>query len=387
MKPPRCGPVIIALLPTCVVFGADAPGDLTRDAFHQTWSLVKLYENPANPYIQQLSLTGRLHLDFAWVEGTQTQNPGAEDSSDSYDFAGLRRLRSGFKATVFRDFTAHIEGEFDTNEDPAYQRLTDAYLGWLASKAFGIKVGKQGMPFTLDGATSSKELLTVDRNNLSNNLWFTNEYASGASAGGKIGNWSYFGGGFSQGTDNGELGRFDSGTTWIASVGYDLSEHLPGNKTDIRLDYIHNEANSAPQMFVNRNLGNIVSLNFRHERDAFGLHGDIAAAEGFGSQPDVCGFAVMPYFNINDKLQAVLRYTFVRSSGDDGVRFGRYESAAFGGQRGDEYQEVYGGLNYYIFDHKLKLQTGLQYASMRDRANNGGSFNGWSWTSGLRIAW
>jgi phosphate-selective porin OprO/OprP len=44
-------------------------------------------------------------------------------------------------------------------------------------------------------------------------------------------------------------------------------------------------------------------------------------------------------------------------------------------------------MNYYLYGHKLKLQTGLQYADMRDRAADGGKYTGWSWTTGFRISW
>lgn len=56
-------------------------------------------------------------------------------------------------------------------------------------------------------------------------------------------------------------------------------------------------------------------------------------------------------------------------------------------QRGDEYNEVYLGLNYYFYGHKLKLQTGWNYSWMCDSAKNGGKFDGWGWTTGLRVSW
>ena len=35
--------------------------------------------------------------------------------------------------------------------------------------------------------------------------------------------------------------------------------------------------------------------------------------------------------------------------------------------RGDRYQEIYLGANYYFYGHKLKLQSGAQWADMDDR--------------------
>ena len=55
--------------------------------------------------------------------------------------------------------------------------------------------------------------------------------------------------------------------------------------------------------------------------------------------------------------------------------------------RGDRYNELYFGANYYFFGHKLKLQSGLQYADMNDRARDGGDYSGLSWITGLRVSW
>ena len=44
-----------------------------------------------------------------------------------------------------------------------------------------LTVGKQSLPFTQEGATSSKELITIDRSNLANNIWFSQEYMPGVS--------------------------------------------------------------------------------------------------------------------------------------------------------------------------------------------------------------
>ena len=54
-----------------------------------------------------------------------------------------------------------------------------------------LTVGKQGVPFTMDGATSSKELLTIDRSNLANNIWFPQEYIPGVSVSGRRAPWVY----------------------------------------------------------------------------------------------------------------------------------------------------------------------------------------------------
>jgi phosphate-selective porin OprO and OprP len=385
----RLAPLVALAAPfSTVVSAAEKPADPLTEAFDDAWSLVKLYENPNNPVIQKLAFTGRLQLDYVAIEGQGDPTAGVTNTDIDYDFGGWRRLRGGFKATVFKDFTLHGEGDFNPDEAPVYQRLTDAYIAWGPCDAFEVKVGKQGMGFTLDGSTSSKELLTIDRNNLSNNLWFTNEYLPGITVGGSINKWLYTVGLFSQGEEDKEFGNFDSGTTWMASIGYDLSSVTGGEESVVALDYMFNEETpSTPSLFSNRSLGQVVSLNFRYEKDAFGFRGDLAHGDGFLGQSDMWGLVLMPYFNITDKLQAVFRYTYLNSDDLDGIRFARYETFPMNGTRGDKYHEAYAGLNYFFYGHKLKLQTGLQFTSMSDDANNGGAFDGWSWTTGLRLSW
>jgi phosphate-selective porin OprO/OprP len=41
----------------------------------------------------------------------------------------------------------------------------------------------------------------------------------------------------------------------------------------------------------------------------------------------------------------------------------------------------------FFYGHKLKWQTGLQYTRMDDEADDGGEYDGWGITTGLRIYW
>lgn len=372
--------------PTTALAGNES--DAFKSFCDDAWGAMTLYSDSNNPYLQKLAFTGRLHLDYAHVVGDGTRPAPLGTSDLSWDEFNVRRLRAGFKATLFKDFTAHVEGDFDLEEDPVYLRLTDAYIGWKHSDALNIKVGKQSIGYTLDGSTSSKELLTIDRNNLTNNLWFTYEYVPGITAGGKVGNWVYNTGVYTQGGEDGEFGDFDGGTAWLASVGYDFSEKLGADEALLTLDYVYNEETpSTPPLFTNRSLGQIVSLNFRYQKDDFGFRTEIAGGDGFLGQADTLGFNIMPFYNFTDKLQGVLRYTFIESDGDNGLRMTSYESSAVNGGKGDQYQELYAGLNYFLYGHKLKLQTGLSFLSMRDQADDGGAFDGLSWITGIRVAW
>ena len=94
----------------------------------------------------------------------------------------------------------------------------------------------------------------------------------------------------------------------------------------------------------------------------------------------------MPSYDITPHIQLVFRYTYLKSVDNNGVRLGRYENEIVKG-RGDEYNEIYGGLNVFFYGHKLKWQTGLQYSTMKDAADDGGEYEGWGLTTGLRVSW
>ncbi|MEO0541550.1 MAG: hypothetical protein AAFZ80_11900 [Cyanobacteria bacterium P01_A01_bin.105] len=105
----------------------------------------------------------------------------------------------------------------------------------------------------------------------------------------------------------------------------------------------------------------------------------MALEEGEG---DVFGLVLMPYYDLTDRLEAVLRYTFSSSSAHDGLNVqSRYERAAAGRLKGDEYHAIYAGLNYYICGDKLKLMNGIEYSDISGSDDN--SF--WSYLTGVRM--
>ena len=114
-------------------------------------------------------------------------------------------MRLGPRVTLFRTLTFHSEVELNPQEaDPLYLRFTDLYVQWSRNSRLAVTVGKQGVLFTMDGSTSSKELLAIDRSNLSNNMWFPQEYMPGVSVSGRKAPWSYRAGMYSAGSANRE---------------------------------------------------------------------------------------------------------------------------------------------------------------------------------------
>ena len=353
------------------------PAENGPSTYDQIWRFARWYDNEDNPVVQSVLFSGRFQVDYASVDADGGQGHHSEWN--------VRRFRFGAKAQLFERFTLHSEAEFNPQEaDPFYMRLTDTYLQWSRNPGLQITVGKHSAPFTADGATSSKELLTIDRSNLTNNIWFTQEYFPGVSVTGERSDWVYRAGLYSAGGRNREFGDFKGSVFFLGVVGYDLADRLDVREGLLTVDYVYQDED--PENTFTQSLGRVLSVSFRLDTGRWGLHTDVSTAAGYSRQSDLWGVMAMPFYSVTDRLQLVARYTFLESETLNGVRLARYESQLVSG-RGDEYHELYAGLNYYFYGHKLKFQSGLQFADMNDQADDGGAYEGVAWTSGLRVSW
>lgn len=347
----------------------------STDGFDRWWSHATLYNQPNSQSLDKLALSGRLQAETAFFDADQ----------GDYDDSRWRRFRFGFKASLFQHWVFHMEGDFDLNNEPGdnYSRLTDSYIGWYPNKRLAVKVLKQSAGFTLDGATSSKKLLTLQRNNLTNNLWFTAEYFTGATISGTaLDDWKYKAGVFSS-ADSDEISDFDASYFSLLSLGRDFSSQLGLKQATVRLDYIYNDEDAEANT---RDFSHVVSLSSQWQQGNWGLRTDLSAGDGYDGQSDIWGLVIMPFYDFTQHLQAVLRYSYISSKDDNGIRLGRYENEVVSG-RGDDYREFYTGFNVFLYGHKLKWQTGLQYTIMDDSADDGGEYDGWGVGTGLRVSW
>lgn len=342
--------------------------------FDDIWGLATLYKNKENPFLQSVALFGRLQADAAFFDANQGE----------FEELLWRRFRTGAKAKFYHQFILQAEVEYDLNNHaPLYERITRANLGWSPTGDWTLTAGKLSAGFTLDGATSSTELIRMERSLLSSNLWFPGEYHTGAQLDGKAGEWIYTVGGYSSG-GNSEFGTLGAGYFGLLSLGRDFGKTLGLDKALVRLDYVNNDPHEDNTGTLD--LAQIISLNGKFEQGKFGLWTDVAAGDGYLGQSDLFAVAIMPFYNITDQWQAVLSYNYVTSADPNGVRLDRYESKIVKG-RSDEVHEFYAGLNYYLYGHKLKWQTGLEYTTAADSANDGGEYDGWGVTTGIRLSW
>ncbi len=343
--------------------------------FDQAWRIPTIYKGDSTDVLNEVRIVGRFHLDNYVLDSN------IADDSDLV----VRRTRLGVRAKLFGKLDAHVQGDFNLEGGgPFYSRLTDAYLAWKFNDAATLTVGKQSTEFTLDGATSSNRLLAIDRSNINQNFGIATEYLPGVTLGGKSGKWTYKAGIYSGGRDNGEFGKFDAGYAIIASAGHDFGKQIGVKSAVLRVDYMYNKPDAGSDFL--RRFEHTAALIAIIEQSNWGIRAEAVFADGSLGQSDGRGASIMPWVNLNKKFQLVGRLTHMTSANPNGLRFSRYENVATPG-RGDRYNEAYAGVNYYIYGHNLKLQSGLTYANMRDRANDRGAYDGITWTTGLRISW
>lgn len=355
--------------------------------YDNVWSVANLYENKESSGLQKLALSGRLHIDAAHFEADEANG---SNKTDEFEDANFRRLRFGFKGQIADNWSFNVEADLDINDQApdTYKRLTDAYVAWTYGESLKIKALKQSAGFTMDGATSSKKLYTLQRNNLTNNLWFTKEYFTGVSASGKLNsNWSYKAGVFSSNNDD-EIAIEDANTFVLTHLTYKFGETSFADKLSVSLDYVYKDKDGGSDTSKDNapNHENVVSLSSKMKIGKFGLDSEYAFGEGYDGQSDLWGIVIMPHFDFTSKFQGVLRYTYMESDDSEGIKLGRYENK-IGGEKGDEYQEFYTGLNYYFYGQKLKVQAGVQYTEMDDSVNEASRYEGWGITTGLKMYW
>lgn len=341
--------------------------------YDQIWGLATLYKNKDNPVIQELKLRGRYHGQYHWTDSDQGDDDGWED----------RRSRLGIDVKLFNQFDLRVDAQSSDEFDPFYNGLVDAYIKWRPSKEFNLTVGRQKPQIGYyDFLQSTNTQPTFERSQIFNQLRV--DRVVGAVVGGKIGNFTYQAGIYSNDIDL-EFGQFDAGIAFGAGIGYDFKEALGVKKADWRFDWLHSDIKAETNV-LNR-YENLFSSTFWVQDGRIGLVAEGFAGAGLGA--DVFGFFIQPTFDlVPDKLQLVGRYSFADGDGPDSVYAqSRYERAVpniTGGGRGERYHAGYLGLQYFIYGDKLKLLAGAEYADV-DGGGNGGDYNGWTYLTGVRF--
>src|SRR5262245_1728824 len=348
-----------------------------KGLYERLWEASRLYENEDNSVLQALSIIGRYNGQYWSVNADHGNADGWEN----------RRFYVGAEAVLFHDFTVQAQMRFSENFDPVYDGLYQAFVKWSPNEPITLVAGRLDFLFAgLERSISSTKIATFERGLLVNQLLPGGVVGAGGK--GQSGELSYRAGVFS-GSIEQEFTSFAGGFGAVAGAGYELP--LFYAEGSLHLDYLYNNGN--PSNNALKPYDHVISLWHQGRTGPFGLGVDLTFGHGLDARPAVFGVTVLPTYvfatNVvrkGDALQAVLRYQFATSDGDNGLQLQqRYEQEVVPGGSGNQYQAVYLGLNYLIFGDRFKLMTGAEYSTMLDSAHDGGAFQGWTYCAGVRV--
>jgi phosphate-selective porin len=345
-----------------------------------------IFVQPKQSAVTELKVRGRMHYQFGYSSAD-------ESGYSDYSTHEFRRLRLGASGKLLDDWKFELQGNI--LPDSSSTSLHSAYIDYTGWDGLNLSFHKDRPRFGAELKTSSSNIKTVERSNLSNLV--DPKQITGMSLAGDMGifNWQV-------GSYNGELGRnqetTDLGNEGVpeyavnASLGVDLSEVVGVDRFAMRLDYIYNSDDDDLGSNALNSYEDLIAASID-----FGIGGFSIAAEyiqaDLHNDGDLSGFWIMPSLMLTEKLEAVVRYENIEA--EDGAtirhqsRYARRNVASdvgttsLGSIRGEEYWAVYGGLNYYI-NKSVKLMFGAEYADLDD-TNTGDSISAITGFSALRL--
>lgn len=363
------GTAVSAKTPADAGPAAAAPKD--QSSYDRIWNLAALYESKTG-FLNKLSLTGRYHGQF-WSADS--------DTGHEYDWEN-RRIRAGLKGKFLQNFEFNVQADLNPEANPVYTGLTDAYLAWKPSDAFHLTIGKHPTDFTLEGSTSSNNILTFERSLAVNQVWPNPEYITGIMMNGEISHFLYQAGIYAADQQK-EFTEFSGGAGYLLSVGYDFAEAAGLDEGVVKLDLFYNDGDAGNTAL--RPYETTESLNINLKKGPVGFAADVILAQGLEGASDFWGLVLMPSYDFSKKWQAVARYQFAHAEEADGLSAARRYEREAGGGKGDTYHAGYVGINHYLYGHKLKLMGGVEYAQLSGGSGHG--YEGWTALAGVRVSW
>ena len=359
-----------------------------KSALDKLWDLPVLYKNDKNPIIEELDFTGRFQLDWFGIDSNKTKTFKQGD----IDYTEIRRFRLGIDSWFFNRHL-QLKATVDTalasfhKQAVFYNRMTDLYLNYKFSDALQVRAGKFEPHFGFDREYSDNLHKFFERSVFDEQFFNNtgNDYVTGASVLGKIGNWGYQAAVFSN-MVNKEFGTFNGGSSELFEVSYDFSKVMGSDKALWAADYMHMDLNGQSNVF--NTMHNAFATYFDYQQGRFGLVTQVGYGNGTTAKGDLYSFMVMPtYYIIPDKLEVIARYQYGTSDKPNGITTQNRQISTVGKFTGDTYNSAYVGLNYYLYGQKAKFMVGGQYDELTGGTGKNANYRGWTTLVGFRVFW
>ncbi len=321
---------------------------------------------PANRNIKDLQIRGRVQTQFGY---TDVDN---DVGSDDYSTFEVRRARIGLRGTLFQNVRAQVEANLVPGEDLS---MRSAFLQLREQDIPHIKVGYDKPWFGFEENTSSAEILTVERTLIGNTL--APGPVTGLGVEHSLGILGLRGGIYTDRDNRNADGTSDY--LFNVSAEVTLDEMVgEGNALRIRADYLNSD---DPGGNAGGTFDDAYSLSVHAKAGSFDFRAEYMLGDKDGNE--ISGWYIMPSLYLTEKLQAVVRLEMTESDRAGGLNSqSRYVRRAPGASlgaveatddtpavnpfRGDDYQAIYVGLNYYFANHSNKLMAGVELSTMKN---------------------
>jgi len=324
--------------------------DSSTSIYDEIWDNAVIFGDRENTSELSVKLRGRYH-----GQGFNVDGDGAQDSSWEH-----RRIRLGADVNINEKWTFGFDFNMKRDEqDDTIENFDFISVSYKWSENTEISFGKlRRGSLTREDSTSSNNILTLERSQLTSRFFVDN--LGGVYVEHETGDWTIGGGILNGNTEEDmRLPTLQGAMLLQANAAKQINDN-----TEVRFDYLYNPGdpdNNDVQPYEH-----MMSLNSESQFGKFGFITDLIYAAALPeASGDLYGFVFMPHYMLTPKLQIVGRYTWSGSDTDNGIRLlNRYDRRAVpeGFERGDKHQAVYFGLNYYLYGHKLKLMSGVEYS-------------------------
>lgn len=364
------------------------------------WSRAVLFEDESNPWVQQLAIMGLYQWNGSWgtaeVEGAPNVN---------LDTTRTRRARLGARMKIFGNTEVEAVGEFAG--DANFQRLERLKGRTRVLPNHYVDYGKFRPTFGIEQSKDPEQLLTPERTLLASMLM--PDSTLGIMFSQDCDSWDWGIGWFSGAQDRYIPGIQGDGFI-VANLAYNGAERLEDGsvmRTRWHLDYIYNmdgkdsrsiprykvggrlAANGAQRILRNPSFRHLVSTGVELEGDRFAFEGDFQLANG---DLNAWGLTLTPsYWVVPGTLKIVGRYHYADTDEPGGLVGGLGAGAdpffdvspVF---IGDEFHSFYLGANLHVYQDKMVLLNGIEYALMKDEAGGGFETDAVIWHTGARVS-
>lgn len=367
------------------------------------WSRSVLYNSDANPWVQQVAISGYFDFQSSFGEAT-TDALGAIPARDTdLDGTRTRRARLGARIRAFNNTEIEAVGEFAGDSNFRGIERIKAYT--QLSETTGVTYGKFHPNFGDESRTEPQLSPYPNRTMLTNLVSPASSLGASIHHAGKdfdydIG-WfsSDFNPEFPSVQGDGFLNLSISGS-FVEKTGDTLS------RTRWHADYIHNfdagrsnpmgydvagrlSANGNQLIVRNPAYRHLFSTGLTIDSDRYSFTGDFQLAKGDSTVWGITAGAT--YWAIPGTLNLVGRYHYAGSADAGGI----IASPGISGNLlyddstlfvGDEYHSLYLGANLHLYKDSFVIRNGLEYTIINDDAGGGFNTEAFTWHSGASIS-